>query len=270
MSNLLALKNRQKTIKSLNSLMNAMLVITAANIQKIKAKYYHLLKYYVEIEEILKNVVSSQETASNKCLVIVIGTDRGLCGNFNDKVIGTVKEFISERKNECEFILLGKNTCRLKNDAINILHENCVDLRDLFLGALAKIVQDVYSWRLRSSGSVYMAYNEYKSILVQNPKITKIFPCEKKAESDYLLEPNPSDLVEPALKQYLLTAIIRYIAESQVGELNSRMLLVKGAADSSKDLLYGLRIEINKTRQADITSELSEIVSSFETLGEAE
>ncbi len=267
MSDLIKLKNRHKTIKSLNSVMNAMLVVTAAKVQKAKVRFVHAVKYGATLKSIAEQICAVPESVSDENLVVAIGTNKGLCGNFNDRVINIVSSFV--KGNKCVLYVMGRNLRRLKA-GVEVFAEDNYVVQKYDMEKISYAARKIFRWNKSRSGSIYIAYNEYKSVLAQVPKLVKIWPF-KIVESDaYVYEPSREELSDSILLQYFEAVLNRCVIESEVGELNSRMIVVKGAADSSSDMAADLMLKINKTRQSDITSELSEIVSSISALKEGE
>ncbi|MCX5726812.1 MAG: F0F1 ATP synthase subunit gamma, partial [Candidatus Saganbacteria bacterium] len=121
------------------------------------------------------------------------------------------------------------------------------------------------------NSEIYIAYNTYKSAVVQIPKIYRLYPVPeeletKKEPSDLILEPDAGTLVKELLYHYLEVRFYQIILDSQIGELSARLMVLKGAVDNSRDLIDELNISLNKARQAAITRELMEIISSAEAL----
>lgn len=266
MSNLLLYRNRLKTIRSLYSVMSAMLIITAAKIKKSKIRFFHASKYYEEAKILAEILCGRPELDPKKALLVVIGTNKGLCGNFNEKIMAEAKKHLDSSGLDYDLALIGKKTKGLKKRPEKTVMEDAEAIRMLNSGSVSKIAQNVYDWVSANSGQVFVAYNEYKSVLSQKPSVVKIYPFDAQESDAYIIEPNPVDLRDPIMKLYFESILYKLIAESELGELNSRMILVKGATDTSEELIGSLTLQINKTRQADITAELAEITSSFEAL----
>lgn len=268
MSDVLILKKRRQTIKGLGSVMGAMLVITAAKTQKAKIRFSHAVKYSDSIKDIAVEVCSvpNEEKKSADNLMVVIGTNKGLCGNFNDRVFNAVVGYKNNNKGSFGIFALGRNSKRLGKKGFAIIGENIGVVQSPKAESVLAIAKEILKWHKEAKGNVFVAYNEYKSIMLQKPVIRQILPLYGVASEGHLVEPGREEISEPLLLHYVLSMLYRCLVESELGELNSRMLVVKGATDNSKKLLDELSVKINKARQAVITSELSEIVSSFEAL----
>lgn len=272
MSDVLILKNRHKTIKSLGSVMGAMLVITAAKTQKAKIRLAHAIKYSNSIKEIAEEACSAPDEDKNAAenLIVVIGTNKGLCGNFNDRVINAVISHKNNNIGSFQLFALGKNSRRLGKKGFKIIGENISVVQSPKAESVMDIAKEILNWHKKIKGNVFIAYNEYQSILVQKPIVKQILPLYAIPSDNHHVEPSKNEISDPLLLHYVLSMLYRCLVESELGELNSRMFVVKGATDNSKKLLDELNIKINKARQAVITSELSEIVSSFEALKEGD
>ena len=271
MSNLLGLRNRLRTIKSLNSVMRAILLITASKTQKVKKRFLHLSKYSDAVLNMAKGICPEALELLDNELVIVVGTNEGLCGNFNEKVISYVDSFMGSRNSKFELCLLGKNLSKLKKKNIPVAIENPGIIKSRAASDVSQLAKQVYDWYLSKQGKVFVVYNQYKSVLMQKPVKFQLLPIDGCKKSDeYLIEENAEDIFGHITIFYIESMLCKIIVESELGELNARMVLVKGAADTSGELISSLTIGINKARQAIITSELAEIVSSFEALGKGE
>jgi len=270
MSDLLTLKNRLRTIQSLDSVMNAMLVITAAKNQRIKMKYLHAQKYADRMKLIAEQVCGGlKEKTRDKALIIVFSTNKGLCGSFNENLLRAVNAHIKTSGKNNELFLFGKYASKL--ECGNNVYSRDNDLVRARTGKkIAAAAELVVKWHFENKGEVYAAYNGYKSILIQKPKIEKILPLDVSQDGFSLVEPGVEELYAPLLSHYIESTLNKCLIESELGELSSRMFVVKGATDNSRGMLSDLKIAINKARQAKITSELAEIVSSFEALKEGE
>jgi F-type H+-transporting ATPase subunit gamma len=116
-------------------------------------------------------------------------------------------------------------------------------------------------------GEINVAYNSFKSTISQVPAVVKLDDLAAgAAPADFLLEPEPAALVSQLHYHYLECRFFKIILESQLGELSARLILLKGATDTSQDMARDLQLAINKLRQASITRELLEIVSAAEAV----
>lgn len=271
MANLLNFKNRLKTITSLDSVMSAMLIVTAARLQKIKMRYANAKKYAEKAKEIVENIEKKTSIASKERLVIIITSDKGLCGNFGERVENYAESFIGNPE-DCHLIIIGRSKKKRLRQMFPVIIEMENISKNLNLNMVNKIAKSVIEWQNEKKGKVYIVYNEFKSAFTQKPIAMQILPLDgnENAQGKYLLEMKPPALLAGFLGQYVASLLYRALFESAMGELNSRMMLLQGATDTSLDLITELTLLINKTRQSSITSELSEIVSSFEALNEGE
>ena len=274
MSDVLLLKNRYKTIDNLGAVMQAMLVITAAKSQKAKKKFLYASKYLDEFSKLLNCVHSTEAPkprADKKNLVIVISSSKGMCGGFNEILFRAVRNHLKLTYGSHEACLLGRAALKIEKwVGVKIFAKDIDAVRNPSFLHIALIADKIFKWQRETCGEVFIAYNSYKSMLVQRPNVIKLLPFNGAGSDDYVVEPNSETLYPMLLLHYLESVIYKCIVESELGELNARMLVVKGATDSSKDMLNEMRIRMNKARQLAITSELSEIVSSFEALAQGE
>lgn len=251
--------------------MNAMLLITAAKIQKAKKKHLYALKYLKAVSDMADCFCDIKKEESNNVLLVAVGTNKGLCGNFNDKIISEIKSYAGSNVSSFELCILGKNLKNLYKSKIPIFFEDSEIIRTPSFENISKVSKKIYEWFCLKNGKVYIVYNEYKSILVQKPHVFQVLPLKYNASlSQVVVEPSTLEIMEAVVVHYIDALLCKILAESELGEHNARMVLVKGATDTSSDLLADLVVQINKERQAVITAELAEIVSSFEALQEGE
>ena len=123
---------------------------------------------------------------------------------------------------------------------------------------------------------VYLVFNQFISIIIQKTTTLKLLPFDQStltqpaSKEKIICDPDVKKVATEALLHYLSVSFLAKLVGSTVGELGSRLLITKNAVDTSKDLITQLKLDINKLRQAQITGELSEIISSYKILKEAE
>jgi len=265
MSSLLQLRTRLRTIRNLNSIFEALEVVTVVRTKKVKEPFQGLERYLAPLREVLKGRVAEQKLADK--VLVVITSNRGLCGGFNNQVIGKAREFLA-RNPGTKLVLLGRfGEARFRKHAVPVAfadHEIVEKTEPALVAELLKKLAGLKS-------EIYVAYNTYKSSVVQVPQLYRLYPVPAELASEQnppeiLLEPEPEELVEHLFAHFLSVRLFQIMLDSQMGELSARLMVLNGAIDTSKDITNKLTIQINKARQAAITKDLLEIVSTAEAL----
>ncbi|MCX6747608.1 MAG: ATP synthase F1 subunit gamma, partial [Candidatus Nomurabacteria bacterium] len=225
------------------------------------------------------------EKKEGKTLIVLITSNRGLCGGYNSQVtkktVAMLKSLVNEDKQEVDFITIGKKgDASLRRIAQNItasfteLPDN-ISLSDV--NSISHLLTSEYE--LGYYKNVYVAYTDFVSALTQKPHIRKLLPVskielkevienldnEKIVESKntntetYLLEGNADQLIKSLAEKLVKMQIYQMLLESNASEQSSRMLSMKNAGDAAGEMISDLTLVFNKARQANITREISEI-----------
>lgn len=277
---LLKSRARLRSIRSLNSILSALQVVTVVRLKRIRERFAVTEEYLKPVKDVLFGRVQPKKL--KKKVLVVITSNRGLCGNFNGQILLKAKNFLlthppspslkkrgggmlSVGGGEFSVVALGKRAANYFRDRV-VLAEFEVLERPTF----AKI-QSLWQKISKMEAEVYVAYNAYKSTAAQTPTIYKLFPVPEELASErepanYLLEPDQARLTSELTAHYLEARFYQLIIVSQMGELAARLMVLKSAVDNSKDLIGDLVITINKLRQTAITRDLAEIIGSAEAL----
>ncbi len=218
-----------------------------------------------------------------KVCVVLISSDRGLCGGFNAQIIKKVAEFSKstiEKGIEIEFITVGKKSRdfagRHKMKIIADFTNLSSVIRLAEIRAVAKIVIDDFS--AGKYDEVYLAYTDFISTISQRPRILKLLPFSRERDLDlgkvskekeeiqekeheFIFEPSPDKVLEHMLPKMTEMQIFQAVLESNASEHSARMVAMKNASDSAEDMIFDLTLMYNQVRQSAITKEIMEIVS---------
>jgi F-type H+-transporting ATPase subunit gamma len=212
--------------------------------------------------------------------VLVLTSDKGLCGAFNANLLANTHEFLKsrERGTRIQLTLIGKKAVQFfrhfeypvagtfveKTDRMT-----AAELKNLAAGLMEKFL-------FRETDAVYAAYNEFKSVLAPKITITRLLPVAPPAPGKEEAEgtvpatpewaPSPGPLVSSLWPRYLEAQIAHAYSESLAAEQAARMMAMDNASNNAEDLIEGLTLNMNKARQAGITKELLEIITAVEAL----
>jgi F-type H+-transporting ATPase subunit gamma len=293
MANLKAIRIRLSSVKSTRQITSAMKMVSAAKLRKAQDRIVQLRPYADKLHEILvglnnslqdtetDNVYSPRKTGRGRVLLVVVTSNRGLCGGFNANVIRETKRIISEKysvqmsRGDLWFMPVGKKGFDvLKKMKCNILEEH----NDLFHNLSyinAAIIADKLT-TLYTSGEfdqIEIVYNQFKNAAVQRLTDEVFLPVTAEdsgkvavTSTDYIYEPDQAQIVEELIPKSLRIQFYKAILDSFVAEHGARMTAMHQATDNATDLIRDLTLQYNKARQASITNQLLEVVSGAEAL----
>ena len=294
MATLRDIKRRLIGVKNTQQITKAMKMVAAARLRRAQENIINARPYSKKITEVLQHLLTDElkfndplfiEREVNNVAVIVITSDRGLCGAFNMNVIRMaeqlIKDEISKNPKEIKLTLycLGKKG----NDHFSKRNYNVVGphpgifthLKFEFASGLIKELTNKYI--LGEIDKVLIVFNEFKSIIQQRTTTEQLLPIKKNESksgnsefgTDYIYEPDKASIIKSLLPKHLNAQMWRYLLESYAAELGARMTAMDMATENAKDLIRSLNLTYNKVRQASITKEILEIVSGANSLKES-
>jgi F-type H+-transporting ATPase subunit gamma len=283
-------RNRIKSVQSTQQITKAMKMVSAAKLRRAQDAIVQMRPYAQKLQEMLSNIVGNAEGDINlalakerpveKVLIIVITSDRGLCGGYNSNLIKLAKLDIHEKyasqfaKNNVTILPIGKrgyehflkNKYKVVSDYWNIFSdlsfENVVRASKYALDAFSKGEVD----------AVDLVYSEFKNAATQKFIAEPFLPVKKTApkkgntKADFIFEPGKEVLLQELMPKILNTQLYKAILDANASEHGARMTAMDKATDNAQELLKSLKISYNRARQAAITTELTEIVSGAAAL----
>ena len=290
MPSLLDLRRRIRAVKSTQQITKAMKMVAASKLRRAQDRLLSARPFATEMLRVLNGLAARVEpdahplleqraASSAPTMVIVITADRGLAGSFNANVVKAANNFIAKdaggevalglvgRKGRDFFVRRGFD---VRYEAVNIFQKvQLEDARKIAEAAMAEFTAGRVS-------SVYLVYNEFKSIISQRVVIERLLPIPKleieagpdrnPQQIDYLFEPGPEQILGSLLPRHVETQIWRALLESAASEHAARMTAMDSATRNSSEILESLTLYMNKVRQAAITREIIEVVSGAEAL----
>lgn len=291
MATLRDIRRRIVAVRNTSQITSAMRMVAAAKLRKAQNAIIAARPYAAKVTEILQNLAQAerysfihpffeQRSDVRNILLIVVASDRGLCGAFNTNVFKAAQYYI-ERKFPEEFPKAAVHVIAVGKRAVQFFQRR----RERVVGALPDVFGRLeFSTVLRIapfvgdgfiSGEfdrVFVLYNEFRSILRQEVRRRQILPIETVAtqqrgqSGDYIYEPSRAEILETLLPQYVNVQIWSALLESHAAEHAARMVAMDNATTNARDLIASLQLEYNKARQAAITKEMLEIVGGAEAL----
>jgi len=277
------------SIKNTQKITKAMQLVAASKVRKAQTRMSASLPFAEKIKKVIGHVAASHSEYRHPFLeihseikkvgYIVISSDRGLCGGLNTNLF---KKLLSvgiaswqAHGVDVDLCLIGsKAEIFFRHSNFNLVahtqHLGDVPEVSKLIGTV-KVMLDLY--KNNELDSLYIAYNEYVNTMIQRPKIAQILPLElpkmqeeKRKYWDYIYEPDAKTLLDKLLRRYVETQVYQAVIDNIACEQAARMVAMKSATDNAGELINDLQLAYNKSRQANITKEISEIISGAEAV----
>src|SRR5574341_1141492 len=289
MPSLQSLRRKITSVKNTQKITKAMKMVASAKLKRAQGRILAFRSYGLKMREVVANLSRRvnrdlhpllQKRPTKMVRVVVVTSDRGLCGAFNANIIRRALEFIREceaRGARVEVGLVGRKGRDFFRRRHWTTHEPFVDIFDkLSYEHGMAIAQAAYEQYVNGAfDEAHVIYNEFKSALQQRVIVEQLFPIESIEESgpsgeslggSYLYEPDEHELLEDLLRKNMQAQAYRILLESSAAEQAARMAAMDGATRNAGELIKKLTLYYNKTRQAAITKELMDIVGGAEAL----
>ena len=284
-------RSRIKSVQSTQQITKAMKMVSAAKLRRAQDAITQMRPYAKKLQEVLSNIVTSSngdvsmelasERAVEKVLIIIVTSDRGLCGGYNSNLIKLAKQNI-KTKFESQFakgnvfvLPIGKKGFEhfTKNgfNVVNDYWDIFSDLRFERVQAAAKYAMEAFA--SKEYDLVEIIYSEFKNAASQVYTSEPFLPVQKvatsennKKKSDFIFEPDQQVLIDELMPKILNTQLYKAVLDANASEHGARMTAMDKASENANELLKSLKISYNRARQAAITTELTEIVSGAAAL----
>lgn len=276
------IKNRIRSIENTKKVTNAMEMISVAKLNRIDNILYAIRPYLLNLESVLNNFINStgqlsspflEERANKQNLgLCLITSDGGLCAGYNNNVIRLAEEFINKYGNDkIKLVAIGRK-------GLNYFKKRGMQILNSYIGLNGRYSNEISGEIANTliniflSGQVdevYVAYTRYETALIHKPVIKKFLNIEVPPEGrkiKYILEPDKERILEELLPRCISIQTRFFLLEAFTSEHAARTVAMKTATDNANELLDRLILQRNKVRQANITQEMMEIISSAEAL----
>ena len=283
MANLRELRRRVKSVSNTKQLTRAMKMVSAAKLRRSQERILAARPFARRMKQVLSSVAARAGTTAHPLLAIpggnnvelvVVTSDRGLCGSFNTNIIKTATRFLQDREDETQTVHCigkkGRDYFRRRN--YNIRREYVEVFRNLQFPTAAEMASDLMERFIEKDlDEIYVIYNEFKSAIQQNVIVERILPLEREEfsegeqASDYLYEPDAAELFKKLLPWHVEVQLFRILLESSAAENGARMAAMDTATRNAEDMIRELTLHLNRVRQASITREIIEVVSGAGT-----
>jgi F-type H+-transporting ATPase subunit gamma len=286
MANLKEIRNRITSIKSTMQITSAMKMVSAAKLKKAQDAITAMRPYSSKLTELLQNLSATLDSDASgtystqrevsKVLLVVVTSNRGLCGGFNSSITKAAVRTINEKYSDAsvDIFAIGKKGADVLSKSYNVVATRNDVFDDLTFGnttAIAENLMDLYVGG--SYDKIELVYNQFKNAATQIPQVEQFLPIKAieggnttAVNSDYIFEPSKEEIVLALIPKSLKTQLYKAIRDSFASEHGARMTAMHKATDNATDLRDDLLLTYNKARQAAITNEILEIVGGAEAL----
>ena len=289
MANLKEIRTRITSVNSTRQITSAMKMVAASKLRKAQNAVIQMRPYAEKLHHLLDDIVSSADIAENniyaqqrrveKVLVVVITSNKGLCGAFNTNAVKKAISLIEENyaqlvhTGNLDIVTIGKkakDVFKAKKYTVKETYDDVYD--DLSFANVSVVAETIMNkFTDKTYDEIHLIFNTFKNAAVQILAADKFLPVEISEEEtdsqhDYIFEPNKVEITEKLIPYALKIQFHKAILESYASEHGARMTAMHMATDNATDLLKELKLSYNQARQASITNEILEIVSGAEAL----
>ena len=293
MPSLKEVRTRIASVNSTKQITQAMKMVSASKLRRSQNAILKLRPYAAKLREILQNLSDSienteaasyfEERKSEKVLIIVVSSNRGMCGAFNTNVIKLVNVLLHDKykreyaNNNVELLCIGRKAGDFFARRNYIIKDRLDHLFDklTFDNVSAVAEQLMVEFRSKKYDRIEIVYNRFKNaatqILVNEQFLPILPPAEDKTvtaktSADYIFEPNKQEILNELVPKTLKVQLYKVVLDSFASEQGARMTAMHKATENATEMIKQLKLSYNKARQASITKEILEIVSGAEAL----
>ena len=289
MPSLIDMRRRLRAVKSTQQITKALKMVAASKLRRAQEKVIATRPFAIQARRVLASIASRVDAsthpllenrpgaATGNTLIIVIASDRGLCGSFNTNVVKSVAGFLRANKGRTMALglvgrksrdLLGRRGFPVRFDYVNLPKViSTIDAEAI----VAPAVEDFLAGKI---DSVHLVYNEFKSVMSQRVVMEQLLPMAPLDAvapapgdaTEYLFEPSAGRILEILLKRLIEAQVLRALVESNASFYAAQMTAMDAATRNSAEMLGSLTLQMNKIRQAAITREIIEVVSGAQAL----
>lgn len=287
MANIKELKKKIKSTKGTLKITSAMKLVSAAKLNRAQIAISNSRPYSNELEDMIKTISALvtddyshpflTQTDSDKALVLVFSSNKGLCGGFNSQLTKEIKKFTANSNMDLKFSFIGKKVKELLEKEVSTEKYYQFDTNSLKYSHMETVAEELSElYKTGEYGRIYIAYNVFETVLSFLPTVKQVLPMTldesekeeltKKFPFDFKYEPNPKAILDSLIPETFISSVYTCLLDAEASEHGSRMTAMDSAVTNCKEAIRTLTIKTNKLRQAAITTELIEVVSGAESL----
>ncbi|GAB7025685.1 ATP synthase F1 subunit gamma [Geotalea toluenoxydans] len=285
MASLKSIKKRIVSVKNTGQITKAMKMVSAAKLRRAQENVVAARPYAAKLGEVLGRLSRNQDADSSplmikrttgKALLIVVTSDRGLCGGFNANLCKAAERFVRERGAEftdLSIMTIGRKGYEFLKNRQKILKNFGTVFSNLNYQTAALLAQEVIQGYLDEEfDEVFIIYNAFRSVMSQDITLEQLLPvtppeaADEEYAPEYIYEPSKSELLSELLPKHIEVQIFKSLLESVASEHGARMTAMDSASKNANEMIGKLTLQYNRARQAAITTELMEIISGAESI----
>jgi len=279
MATLLDIRHRIRSIKSTQQITRAMKMVAAARLRRAQDRIFNARPYANEMLAVLGSVAARTEERAHpllaerpieKVLLVLVTSDRGMCGAFNANLIRAAKDHLRGPAGK-EVLLLAvgrKGRDAFRKQPVPMVAEHINLFGRLDFSQAQQVAQEICRLYIEQKvDAVDFLYNEFKSVMTQRVTVERYLPIKPvqpaagEALIDYIYEQPAPEILNALLPRYVEIEVYRALLESQAAELAAKMTAMDAATNNAAELIDSLSLHLNRVRQAAITREIIEVVS---------
>lgn len=285
MATLRTIRNRIDSVQKIKKIANALEIVALTRLRHMEEEALPSRSYFEAIRQMLFDLAANINFKPHPFLIkhpstkivgiVCIFSDKGLCGSFNANVANQWLEFTSTYKDKkIKVVLIGKKGMRYFKQRTN--YETLSIHSSLDKVTIEKGILDIAQFLIErflneDLDEIFLLYSRFRRHLLGEVKLIKLLPFvldeikfekPQKFQRDYIYEPSAFEIFDSLVREYIINQIHQGILESRCAEEMSRMLAMKSASDNADKMISELKLIYNKTRQAQITKELTEVIAA--------
>lgn len=283
------IKRQSIAVDKTRQITRAMNMVAASKLKAAQTKMENFRPYADKLMDVFSSLAGRVVSTTNPLLavrdsgrirVIMMTSDRGLCGGFNANVIKEVEKFTRVKKAEgkdVSLIAVGKKGRDSFKKKLTITGAHIEQLNRFDISLASSIAEEVIPpFIAEEYDELYLCYNEFRNVASQRPVMVRLLPAasvdpaeggeELEAAADYVYEPSEEELLAHIIPMYLRVLIYKGLLETSAGEHGARMVAMDNATSNCEEMIKSLTQQFNRARQAAITMELMDIVGGTEAL----
>ena len=289
MPSLIDMRRRIRAVKSTQQITKAMKMVAASKLRRAQERVVQTRPFAREARRVLESIAARVDqtvhpllmrrpgTDKGATLLLVITSDRGLCGSFNTNIVKAAGQFLASNPGRPVSLGLigrkGRDMLGRRGVPVRFQHVNLP--KNITFEEAQAVAEPALSDFLGGTvDSVHMIYNEFKSVLQQNLVMEQLLPLEPvtekpaagEATTDYIYEPSAQRIFDQLLVRFVEVQVMRALLESNAAFYAAQMTAMEAATRNSADMIEDLTLTMNKVRQAAITREIIEVVSGAQAL----
>ena len=289
MATLKDIKLRMGSVKNTQQITKAMKMVAASKMKRAEDKIKAARPYSDKLFTMVSNLSSGMDDNAHpllehreggKAIVVLITSDKGLCGGLNNNLCKAVNKQLSQNEqqfDEIEIVSVGRKGREYFAKQPFPIIERVADLKDeeMILMTSDIMMKLIKKYEDREFDRLYVAFNQFKNVITQEIHVTQVLPVSHEAqtteeeealEQEFMLEPSKNEILNTILPQYVENQAYTAFLDNNACEHASRMTAMDAATKNAGEMLSALSLQYNRARQAAITTELTEIISGAESL----